>query len=286
MPLPENFQFSQSSLQDFSDCRRRFQLRYIQALAWPAVETEPVLEHERYLQKGLDFHRLVHQHLLGVPSEVLSSMLHDEELRRWWENYLKFIGDFTGISELGNLEKTTRYPEISLTAPIGDYRLVAKYDLILLTPDGRAIIYDWKTSRKLPQRRWLEERLQTRLYPYLLHRAAGHLEKAVPHDPEGVEMVYWFTGFPDQPQRFTYDLAKFRKDEQYLTDLVETIRDLDQDQFSLTGDERRCAYCVYRSLCDRGVSAGSLGEFEVDDEASDDGLEISVDFEQIGEIEF
>jgi hypothetical protein len=49
--LPLDFQFSQGSLQDYVDCRRRFQLRYLDQLAWPAVEAEPLLEHEqRYLR--------------------------------------------------------------------------------------------------------------------------------------------------------------------------------------------------------------------------------------------
>ena len=45
--LPEGFRFSQSSLQDYVDCRRRFQLRYLQNLAWPALQSEPALENER-----------------------------------------------------------------------------------------------------------------------------------------------------------------------------------------------------------------------------------------------
>ena len=38
--LPPDFHFSQRSLQDYVDCRRRFQLRYLQHLAWPAVEAK------------------------------------------------------------------------------------------------------------------------------------------------------------------------------------------------------------------------------------------------------
>ncbi|MCP4541151.1 MAG: PD-(D/E)XK nuclease family protein, partial [Chloroflexi bacterium] len=66
MTLPADFQFSQASLQDYVDCPRRFQLRYVLRVAWPAPEAEPVLENERYLQQGAAFHRLVHQHALGL----------------------------------------------------------------------------------------------------------------------------------------------------------------------------------------------------------------------------
>jgi hypothetical protein len=41
MTLPYSFHFTQSSLQDYLDCPRRFQLRYVLDQPWPAVESEP-----------------------------------------------------------------------------------------------------------------------------------------------------------------------------------------------------------------------------------------------------
>jgi hypothetical protein len=61
MTLPEGFQFSQASLQDYVDCPRRFQLRYLVNLDWPAVEAEPVLKHERHMERAGLFHQMVHQ---------------------------------------------------------------------------------------------------------------------------------------------------------------------------------------------------------------------------------
>ncbi len=82
--LPAPFSFSQSSLQDYSDCARRFQLRYIDQLHWPAVESEPVVENERRMLEGQIFHRMVQQHLLGVPKEKLERMANSSNLQRWW----------------------------------------------------------------------------------------------------------------------------------------------------------------------------------------------------------
>ena len=87
MTLPPGFQFSQGSLQDYVDCPRRFQLRYLLRVAWPALEAEPALENERHLRQGAAFHRLVHQHVLGLPPERLSRTVTDEAVRRWWRNY-------------------------------------------------------------------------------------------------------------------------------------------------------------------------------------------------------
>ena len=74
MPLPDNFQFSQASLQDFVDCPRRFHLRYLLNVAWPAAEAEPIEEQERRVQLGLAFHRMVQQQLVGIPEVRIARM--------------------------------------------------------------------------------------------------------------------------------------------------------------------------------------------------------------------
>jgi len=284
MNLPEGFIFSQGSLQDFVDCRRRFQLRYLKRLAWPALETEPALEAERYLQQGALFHRMVQQHLLGVPAERLSPAISSEDLGRWWANYLEFHKDQTGSRSL-RLSGLS-YPEVSLSAALGGYRLEAKYDLVVVRPErseAGALIYDWKTSRRRPERRWLAKRMQTRLYPYLLVRAGAPLNGGQALQPERIEMVYWFADHPVQPERFVYSAQAFQEDEAYLNDLIGTILRLGDDDFPLTSDLRRCAYCVYRSLCERGARAGDLDQAEVD---LGEELSLGLDFEQIAEIEF
>ena len=48
---------------------------------------------------------------------------------------------------------------------------------------------------------------------------------------------------------------------------------------------QRCRYCPYRSLCQRGVRAGAFEEAEDGWELEDD-FGISLDFEQIAEIEY
>ena len=60
------FQFSQNSLQDYVDCQRRFQLRYILDQRWPAAESEPIQEHEHFVEQGSQFHLLIQRHLLGL----------------------------------------------------------------------------------------------------------------------------------------------------------------------------------------------------------------------------
>ena len=274
MALPADFHFTQSSLQDYADCPRRFQLRYLLQLAWPAEEAEPAEGFERLLKEGSAFHRLAQQHQSGIPIERLSRMVAGDDLRRWWRNYLE-----GGPPDL----PPARYPEVDLSAPLGAFRLAAKYDLIAVDAGRRALIVDWKTSRRRHSREWLAARMQTRVYPYLLVRAGAHLNDGRDLEPEQVEMLYWFADFPAEPERFAYDSAQRQADEVYLTSLANEIEGLGDGTFALTSDERRCRYCVYRSLCQRGVAAGPLDEAEEGPELRED---FDVDFEQIAEVEY
>jgi len=41
LELPSTFAFSQSSLQSYVNCPRRFWLAYVEELTWPALEVAP-----------------------------------------------------------------------------------------------------------------------------------------------------------------------------------------------------------------------------------------------------
>ncbi|HEY85542.1 MAG TPA: PD-(D/E)XK nuclease family protein, partial [Chloroflexi bacterium] len=121
-PLPSSFQFTQSKLQDYLTCPHRFELRYQRKMSWPAVETAPVQEAERRMQLGSDFHRLAHQHALGLPARALSnSARHNLELAAMWQNYLEHRP-----AEL-SYPGAQLFPETTLATTVSGYRLAAKY---------------------------------------------------------------------------------------------------------------------------------------------------------------
>jgi hypothetical protein len=182
MTLPSDFQFSQASLQDYVDCRRRFQLRYLLELAWPAIGVDPAEEQEQHSQLGELFHRLLHQHQLGIPAERLvgiaravDEQMGGSQLSVWWENYLR--AGPTGLP-------LRRDAEVALSAPISGRRLHGKYDLIASEPGEQAVIVDWKTSRARPGRPWLAARLQTRVYRYVLVESGAVLNQGRPWQPD------------------------------------------------------------------------------------------------------
>jgi hypothetical protein len=268
LDLPAPFAFSQSSLQDYTDCARRFQLRYIEQLQWPAVETAPVLENERRQIEGQQFHRLVQQNLLGLPAEKLARMAFTENLSRWWEHFLTH----NPVPQGSHLS-----PEATLSAPLGQHRIMAKYDLIAIK-DGKAVIFDWKTYHKRPKDVWMSERMQTKVYCALLVEAGKHLNSGKPFAPEQIEMIYWYADFPDEPSKFIYNTTQYKHDWDRLTKLVSEINA--KQSFPLTDDEKKCSYCPYRSYCERGIKAGEGEDLEDEMKAAD------ITLEQIQEIEF
>jgi CRISPR/Cas system-associated exonuclease Cas4 (RecB family) len=264
---------SQSSLQDYVDCARRFQLRYLERLSYPAVESEPALENEKHQREGEYFHRLIQQYLIGIPSEQIAKLANTVNLQRWWENFLN-AKNLSGLTNLTGL-----YLESTLSAPLGSYRLVAKYDLVAIE-NGKAAIYDWKTYRRRPRNEWLPSRMQTRVYRALLVHAGAHLNNGNPFEPEQIEMIYWFADYPDDPARFTYTSAQYKRDWDMLVKLADEIASA--SSYPLTEDRQKCSYCPYRSYCDRGVRAGDVDQADAETEAEE---LFDVNFEQIGEIE-
>lgn len=245
MKLPDSFSFNQANLQDFVDCKYRFYLRYIMKLEWPAIESEPVQEQQTRMELGYRYHQLIQQYFSGIEASVLSAGIPDTNLKVWWENFQDLH-----ISELPG----KKYAEKLISVPFIGFRFSAKYDLLLVNELQKATIYDWKTSLYQPRRKTLLDRIQSKVYPFILATTS--------FPPDNIEMVYWFPAFPDSPVSFKYSSSQFAVDQENLKNLVVEVSTLDQKQFVKTGDERLCKYCRYRSLCDRGETAGELSGYD------------------------
>ncbi len=273
--IPVDFHFSPNNLQDYVDCARRFELRQLLRQQWPALQSEPALEFERRAELGRRFHEMVQQAILGIPVDQIASLAADPELANWW-------AEFSNSNLLVELP-ASRYAEYTLSAPFSGYRLVAKVDLLAIEPGRRAVIVDWKTSGKPLANKYLANRLQTRVYPFLLVEAGLRLNGGQNIQPDQVEMIYWFVSDPGTPVTLRYSTGQYQADREYLAGLVREIAARPAGSFSLTLDEKKCLYCVYRSLCNRGVRAGNW--LEQPDEL-EPRAELELPFEQIGEIEF
>jgi len=274
--LPAGLSFSQSSLQDYADCARRFELRYILRQAWPAIQAQPVIEHELQIRRGMAFHRLVHQLALGIPAGILAESITDDELARWWRSYLDNPPE--------DLPARVRLTEVMLGAFVGAYRLVAKYDL-LAADDARVVIVDWKTGTRRPSGGWLARRLQTRVYPYVVVEADAGALGLPGVSPTQVSMVYWYPEFPQQSSVLPYDRTAHTENHDFLTSLIAEIASRQQGDFPLTSDLRNCRFCVYRSLCERDMAAGHIAETDEDGDDSN-WTDLDIDLDNVTEIAY
>lgn len=276
MPIETNFVFSANSLQDYLDCPRRFELKYLLKQNWPAEESEPVLAFERNADLGNRFHRMVHQYLNGVPQEILLASIQDADLKEWFANFHAFYS---------NRKFSLFFSEFNLRAVIDQSPLVAVCDLIALTADGNLWILDWKTSAKKPRREKLIDRVQTILYPFIALECADRILPDIHLKAENIHMAYLFVQHPgDNLLTFDYSPEKHRQNHDFLEATIKDILAKEAGSFECTNEENRCRFCVYRSLCERGITAGNLAEL---DEASDLQDTLSgLDFDAQEEIAF
>lgn len=300
--LPPTFAFSQSSLQTYEDCPRRFWLSFVRRLPWPAVEASPVQAHEAQIRLGEEFHQLLWRVEKGIDPDLIASRLERLSGERavlddWFRDYRHHrpddLPDPRREAAEETIEETEQLdPEVILAIPFGPFRLAAKYDLIAVQDEPRRItIVDWKTSRKVTPPHFLRNKLQSIVYPYVLVEASQNLPWG-PVEPEQVEMIYWFTAAPDQPVRLPYSGDQHAANRNRLHRLLEEIlAGAEEEDFPQVADtpqnrQRFCGYCVYRSRCDRGEAAASLDGLEDADFLTDPTSLLEFTLDSVEELAF
>jgi RecB family exonuclease len=204
------------------------------------------------------FHRMVQQYHLGIPEEKISRWLEDADLKTWWDAFL--------AHPPANLP-SNRQAEVYLSMPFDSFRLAAKIDLLAMGDDSRVVILDWKTTHKPPRAAFIQKRVQSLVYPYLLMHTGCALNGFKPVEPSRLTMIYWFPAFPEKSVTLTFDQTWLETTHANLTRLVQEISRMKSDVFPLTSDMEKCKFCRFRSLCERGITAGNL---ENEDEYPED----------------
>jgi CRISPR/Cas system-associated exonuclease Cas4 (RecB family) len=262
--IKPDFVFSQHSLQDYIDCPLRFKLRYVDQFAWPAAETDDQLANELHQRQGVEFHRLVQQMAAGLPEEMIESVIRDAQVLEWWHAFQ--IARSTFPIDLDAKDGWIRLAEHILTGGLAGHTLMAKYDLLMVRPGEKIMIFDWKTSRRPIASDLLESRVQTRVYRYLAVAAGNQWNDAQNFIANRVEMIYWQAADPMHPIYLPYSPALFELDRTYLSGLIQQIENEPADGYIKTDDLRRCRFCNYRSFCERGIIPGNQLEWDQDGE--------------------
>ena len=243
--LPAGFVFHQSNLQAFQNCRFSFLLRYVRKLPWPAPLAARTSSFEKDLFAGSTLHALIHQYFLGIDPETLDSCARnypDSRVEDWFNNFLS--GPYAR-------RVPAQFPEFTQQITLHGSLLLAKFDL--LTYDNNEVkICDWKTSRGLPRRQFLQDRIQTKVYSLVAARSQMQGSRLV-------TMHYWEASYPDQPIIFEFDDSLLNQSQETIIDLITCIRSLSVEQFERTAEPKKCSYCEYQSYCSR---SGSVADEE------------------------
>ena len=249
MPLAEDFRFSAKNLQDYADCPRRFELKYILKQSWPAEVSQPVQEVEEKMEKGRLFHKLVNQFLSGVSGDMIVDSLGDSQTIVWFERFLEFFEE-SGILPFAS--------ELRTITSLAGYRLVAVFDLIGINAEKKPVIIDWKTSIQPPRESFYQGKIQTGLYPLIAAKSLENIFRDVNFEKYPVTMQYWFPEFPEKTIRFVKNLDEIESDRERISGLIKEIEETPEGNFLKTDHLKRCDYCEFRSLCRRGILAGNI----------------------------
>ncbi len=229
---------SRYKLQNWRDCQRRFQLRYVTRKRWPLAPVPAGLSVA--FEKGELFHRILEQHYMGLPVALPSDAA--EDVKQWW-------GNFQAHPPL--VPDGAKHPEMSLSVPIGRHFLFGRYDLLILG-DDHAHILDWKTERNPRSAAKLQADWQTRLYLTMIAEGGNALGRS--YTPDQIGITYWFARHPDQSVTLRYTQAEH--DQNWATLNAEVARlearlQLSDAEWNKTEDWGKCEHCHYQAYCGR-----------------------------------
>ena len=230
---------SRYKLSAFLACQRRFQLRYVDPLPWPAPPQATQVDEA--LAHGEQFHRLLERHFLGWPTDAAAL---PDPLRSWWQ---------TWQAQPPAIPPGQSLPEFRLTVPIGQHLLLGRFDLLILG-ENSAHIYDWKTEQRPRRASALRHDLQTRLYLALVAEGANAIRPHLPPiPPEQIHLTYWFVTDPLASVTFSYSQAEHERNWAELNGVVAQIETqmAITEPWPLTPDLRECQYCAYQLFCAR-----------------------------------
>jgi ATP-dependent exoDNAse (exonuclease V) beta subunit len=268
---------SQGQLNLFETCPRKFQYMALDALSVPMTPDQ-----RESTDWGSRFHRLMQQHTLGLPIEVMreADPLMTQSMAALRQSAPELFADTIAPSMGQSIGQSMGQPqylsEHQRTLAFNDYLLTVVYDLLILAPD-QAQIVDWKTHLRPPDRQRLAKDWQTRLYLYVLK------ETSQINDPTQLSVTYWFVRHQDPKTqtltpsfyRFAYSQKQHRQTEKDLLRLTQAMTTLRAKQSELAPTQPadfpmvdlsagHCDLCPFAMRCQRFRVSESLNLLEIE----------------------
>jgi len=228
----KHFYFTQNSLNTFKTCPFKFKKRYIDNIKWQDEENSELTDHAAF---GTDFHKIAQRYFMGIPV-FEESFLDNKEL------YNAFIN----LKDYFPLKSEFKYyPEYSLRFSDGLIRLEANIDLII-EKENEIEIWDWKTNAKSDSEKYRDS-LQTKIYMAVLKKCCKSVFKK---DFSNIKMGYFSPERKEEIVSINYSDEKFKKDEKYLSDLIEKVYNFEWEKFNRDNYIKQCKFCEFLVFCD------------------------------------
>ncbi|WP_320045648.1 PD-(D/E)XK nuclease family protein [uncultured Ilyobacter sp.] len=227
----KNFLYTQSSIGTFIQCPLKFRYRYFEGLYGSDDDSL-----KDSFERGSRFHLLAERYFKGIDTE--GEYIQEKELKELFQK----------IKEKYPLEANCRYfSEYEIREKTEKIRLMARYDLIILKPNGRVQIVDFKTNKRRLSGKSIEESLQTKIYLYLLKENYKYVFENI-RKIKNIEMVYYQTEYSEENFVVKYDDDLHEKNRAFLNETLENIEVFNFNEYEKT-EVNHCKVCEFKNFC-------------------------------------
>ncbi|MBU3127714.1 PD-(D/E)XK nuclease family protein [Clostridium tagluense] len=235
--------YSQNLLNTFDKCPFKFKIKYLDNIRWKkdSISDEDYYEN---MNMGLDFHLTAQRYFSNIPVVINDSnteLLH-------FTNSLR--------EKFTILDENIYLPEYEIKMRKDNIRIQAKYDLIIIKPNNKIEIWDWKTENRKLDYKEVNKRMQAIVYMYILgERSLEIFDRDI--CLEDISMKFWQPQFKEDIITINYSESKHKINEEKIMQLT---RRLDNYDFSLDFNielySKQCKYCEFAGntqVCDAFV---------------------------------
>ncbi len=276
--------FSNSRLSCYENCPRQFKFKYIDEIDPP----EPFESIEQFL--GLRVHDALeafYQQLMQgqmLKQEELLSLFEDQwdqqfhgaiklikkgisaqdfklNGRRALAHYYKRYQPFQGAATLGN--------EIQINFPLGRYQITGFIDRLDQREDGTYEIHDYKTSSRLPSKKYLLDERQLAFY---------HLGIQEQFDAKCNADLVWHYLLFDKEIRVNKNHLELNQIKEATLQLIHTI---EQDNTFLPKESPLCNWCEYAPICPTKLHGAKVRALPMKEYHQDEGVYLVYRYHQL-----
>lgn len=228
------FYFTQNSIKTFVDCPFKFKKKYIDNIKWEIGK-----DISSKADFGNNFHKVAERYFLGIT-------IDEEELKNYGELYDAYMN----LKEAFPLTSTNTYmPEYTIRFVDDDIRLESNIDLVIIKPDNKIEIWDWKTNSDLEKAQKYKNSIQTQVYLYSIKRIAKDiLNLDVKFDD--ITMIYFSPESKLELMKINYSEELNNLYQENISQLIEKIYNYDYQKFVRMEYSKNCSFCEFNLFCD------------------------------------